>query len=157
MDQLCYEPSIAYSRRELAWYIHSARAFTLVAESGEDEPRIGGFLIASDNGRGIGHVITVDVLPQERRTGLASALMREAERRLQQAGCDRIRLEAAVDNGGALAFYRRFGYTVVRTLPRYYSNGLDALVLEKLLEGPGDRVIGPSGDRPAAQRRSEPS
>ena len=42
-------------------------------------------------------------------------------------------LEAAVDNSTALAFYKQHGYSVIRTWPRYYSNGVDALVLKKNL------------------------
>ena len=44
-------------------------------------------------------------------------------------------LETAVDNVPALSFYKRHGYNVIRTWPRYYSNGVDALVLKKELEG----------------------
>ena len=33
----------------------------------------------------------------------------------------------------ALAFYKRHEYSVVKTIPRYYSNGVDAFVLEKEL------------------------
>jgi ribosomal protein S18 acetylase RimI-like enzyme len=40
-------------------------------------------------------------------------------------------LETAVDNLGALSFYKRHGYHVIRTWPRYYSNGVDALVMKK--------------------------
>jgi ribosomal protein S18 acetylase RimI-like enzyme len=40
-------------------------------------------------------------------------------------------LETAVDNVPALSFYKRHGYDVIRTWPRYYSNGVDALLLEK--------------------------
>jgi ribosomal protein S18 acetylase RimI-like enzyme len=36
-----------------------------------------------------------------------------------------------VDNQNALSFYKRHGYSVIRTWPRYYSNGVDALVLKK--------------------------
>ena len=36
-----------------------------------------------------------------------------------------------MDNLAALAFYKRHQYFVVKTVPRYYSNGVDALVLEK--------------------------
>jgi ribosomal protein S18 acetylase RimI-like enzyme len=36
-----------------------------------------------------------------------------------------------VDNRDALAFYKRHGYYLIKTVPRYYSNGVDALVLEK--------------------------
>jgi ribosomal protein S18 acetylase RimI-like enzyme len=43
-----------------------------------------------------------------------------------------------VDNISALSFYKRHGYSVISTSPRYYSNGVDALVLEKDLSA--DRV-----------------
>jgi ribosomal protein S18 acetylase RimI-like enzyme len=42
-----------------------------------------------------------------------------------------VELETAVDNLSALSFYKRHAYSVVRTFPRYYSNGVDALVLQK--------------------------
>ena len=43
-----------------------------------------------------------------------------------------VRLETAVDNSSALSFYKRHGYDVLRAIPHYYSNGVDALVLEKI-------------------------
>jgi ribosomal protein S18 acetylase RimI-like enzyme len=52
---------------------------------------------------------------------------------MQSAGCRAIYLETAVDNAAAIAFYKRHGYDVIKTVPRYYSNGVDALVLEKNL------------------------
>ena len=42
-----------------------------------------------------------------------------------------VRLETAVDNAGALSFYKRRGYNVMQTIPHYYSSGVDALLLEK--------------------------
>jgi ribosomal protein S18 acetylase RimI-like enzyme len=56
-----------------------------------------------------------------------------AEERLQSVSCRRIYLETAVDNLPAIAFYKRHKYSVVRTVPRYYSNGVDAFLLEKNL------------------------
>ena len=53
---------------------------------------------------------------------------------LRAAGCTSVTLEAAVDNVAALSFYHRLGYSVVRSLPRYYSNGVDGLLLQKALE-----------------------
>ena len=68
-----------------------------------------------------------------RRAGVGSLLLRAAEDRLRCAQCPSVGLETAVDNVSALAFYKRHGYSVIETLPRYYSNGVDALVLEKNL------------------------
>lgn len=131
MDQECFPPGVAYSQRELKAFIAGDGAFTLVAENAETT-EIAGFLVG--NGGAIGHIITIDVLAAARRAGVGSLLLRAAEDRLQAAGCRAVGLETAVDNTGALAFYKRHGYAVIRTWPRYYSNGVDALVLRKNLD-----------------------
>jgi ribosomal protein S18 acetylase RimI-like enzyme len=56
-----------------------------------------------------------------------------AELRLNTEHCRAVRLETAVDNLPALTFYKRHGYDIVKTIPRYYSNGVDAFSLEKAL------------------------
>ena len=146
IDQECFAPGIAYSRLELAAYIRLRGAFTMVAEplvSGgetsaktdvvEFTPTILGFIVAQARRRGIGHILTIDVPPASRRFGVGSRLLNTAEDRLHAAGCHSIVLETAVDNSSALAFYKRHGYSVAKTIPRYYSNGVDAFVLEKEL------------------------
>ena len=138
IDRACFAPGIAYSRGELAAYIACRNAFTLVAEmSGghalKDASNIIGFLIAEHDRRGVGHIVTIDVLPQSRRSGLGRELMRQAEERLRAAGCTAITLEAAVDNVAALTFYQRLHYAILRTMPRYYNNAVDGLLLRKEL------------------------
>lgn len=141
IDQQCFAPGIAYSQRELAIYIRRRGSFTVVAEdrngphSVTSSSKIAGFIIAEANRR-TGHVISIDVLPGNRRSGLGSQLLREAEDRLQMAGCRTVVLETAVDNGGAISFYKRHGYSILKVVPRYYSNGIDALLLEKKLQSP---------------------
>jgi ribosomal-protein-alanine N-acetyltransferase len=130
IDQGCFPPGISYSRQELKTYMRRRGSFTLVAVDGkEGEPS--GFIVAEADGRGTGHVITIDVSAPARRTGVGSLLLRAAEERLRAARCSTVELETAVDNAPALSFYKRHGYSVTRTFPRYYSNGVDALVLEK--------------------------
>jgi ribosomal protein S18 acetylase RimI-like enzyme len=100
------------------------------------EANIAGFLVGQCvrvRGEQIGHIITIDILPQSRRTGLGSELMTLAEERLAESGCRRISLEVAVNNAGAIAFYQRRGYSIARTIPRYYNGELDALEMEKEL------------------------
>jgi ribosomal protein S18 acetylase RimI-like enzyme len=64
---------------------------------------------------------------------MGSRLLQAAEERLRSGGSRAVGLETAVDNLAALAFYKRHGYSVIRTWPRYYSNGVDALVMKKAL------------------------
>jgi ribosomal-protein-alanine N-acetyltransferase len=136
IDQKCFPPGISYSRLELAAYIRRRGSLTLVAESTEARREatghaIVGFIVAEvDRGR-IGHIITIDVVAAARRFGVGSALLAAAEDRLRAVRCPNVRLETAVDNLGALAFYKSRGYFLEKTVPQYYSNGVDALVLRK--------------------------
>lgn len=155
IDQDCFPVGISYSRTELKTYMRRRGSFTLVAvESAPGEPAspgsgkrrndasstpgapyaITGFIVAEADGRGTGHIITIDVTSAARRSGVGSLLLRATEERLRSARCSSVELETAVDNVSALSFYKRHGYSVTRTFPRYYSNGVDALVLEKDLE-----------------------
>lgn len=135
IDQSCFPPGISYSRQELKSFIRRQRAFTLVAE-GEAENSVLGFLVAEASGRDIGHIITIDVRSEARRHHIGSALLSAAEARLRSAKCASVRLETAADNVTAITFYKRHQYYVLGTIPRYYSNGVDALVLEKDLLSP---------------------
>jgi ribosomal-protein-alanine N-acetyltransferase len=134
IDQACFVPGIAYSRRELMSYVHLSRSTTLVAEvtsSPGKTPDIVGYLIAHAGAKSTGHIITIDVLPSDQRLGVGSKLLSAAEVRLLAQSCTIAYLETAVDNLPALAFYKRHNYFLLKTLPRYYSNGVDAFVLQK--------------------------
>lgn len=131
IDQQCFAPGIAYSQPELSTYMRLAGSFTLVAESDSNPTSILGFLVAIVKRAGLGHIITIDVLPEARRSGVGSKLLSSAESRLRAAGCSVVKLETAVNNTSALSFYKRHGYFLFKTLPRYYPDGLDALALKK--------------------------
>jgi [ribosomal protein S18]-alanine N-acetyltransferase len=135
IDQSCFAPGIAYTPYELRTYIQRTGAFTLVAEAqaevGAPGSQVLGFVVAEANRRGIGHVITIDVRAQARRYRVGSTLLDDAEQRLRVQKCQVVRLETAVDNLSALHFYKRHGYDVIKIIPHYYSDGVDALLLEK--------------------------
>jgi len=52
------------------------------------------------------------VAPSHRRRGLATQLVREAERRLQQAGCPKINLQIRSSNTDVIAFYQALDFHV---------------------------------------------
>ena len=136
IDQDCFPPGISYSRAELKAYMRRRGSFTLLAineatANASANGSVAGFIVAEADNRCSGHIITIDVLSGARRSGVGSLLLQGAEDRLRVARCRTVELETAVDNLSALAFYKRQGYSVIKTFPRYYSNGVDALVLHK--------------------------
>ena len=109
----------------------------LVAETDTDEePRVAGYVIADtvpNHGTPLGHVKDLAVRSDTRREGVATALLRRALSLLASVGAASAKLEVRADNDGALRLYRRFGFEHRKTIPNYYSNGEDALVMVRLL------------------------
>jgi ribosomal protein S18 acetylase RimI-like enzyme len=130
IDQACFDRELAYSRAELQFYMRMVGAFTLVALAGD---QIVGFVVGRAMRNRTGHIITIDVVREARRNGAGGELLAAAEARLHQSQCRLVTLETAVDNVAAISFYHRQGYSIMRTLRGYYSNGLDALVMQKTI------------------------
>jgi ribosomal-protein-alanine N-acetyltransferase len=162
LDQECFEAGISYSRAELRSFIERRGSFCVVAElesewNSDDEnsptlpqkdgdkggaPKgakkfeagtIAGFIVAELHPKGYGHIITIDVRQEFRREQLGSKLLLAAEERLQKQGAFMVVLEVAVNNRGAITFYKRHQYNVARTIPRYYKDELDAFFMTKRL------------------------
>lgn len=76
-----------------------------------------------------GWIVTLGVLPVYRRRGIAAALLAECESRM---GLPKVRLSVRRSNFAAIALYQRRGYLPVDLWARYYFDGEDALVLEKI-------------------------
>ncbi|HSZ63861.1 MAG TPA: N-acetyltransferase [Terriglobales bacterium] len=140
IDQACFEPQLAYSQAELDFYMRRPGSFTLVAQGQDEDLReeddaesaILGFIVA-ENRRRTGHIITIDVVEQARRSGVGSALMQAAEAKLLREGATSVALETPVNNAAAIRFYKSEGYFVEKTIAGYYSNQMDALVMTKAL------------------------
>ncbi len=143
IDQLCFAPGIAYTQMELNGFIMKRNAITLVAEPAPDEAaadstnaveRIAGYVLAHPVRRKYARIITLDILPEARRLGLATNLMNACEERLRSLGCTEIYLETAVNNEPGIRLYRKLGYEILRTIPDYYSShSLDAFQMGKRL------------------------
>ena len=139
IDQLCFAPGIAYTQMELNGFIMKRNAITLVGELVSDEAasageRIAGYVLAHPIRRKYARIITLDILPEVRRLGLATRLMNACEDRLRSLGCTEVYLETAVNNEPGIRLYRKLGYEILRTIPEYYSShSLDAYQMGKRL------------------------
>jgi ribosomal protein S18 acetylase RimI-like enzyme len=83
-------------------------------------------------------LVAIGVLTKARRRGIGGRLLRHCLARAKAAASERLMLEVADDNSGALAFYRDAGFAELTRRPRYYrplSGGTarDAVVLAKSL------------------------
>jgi [ribosomal protein S18]-alanine N-acetyltransferase len=135
IDQSCFIEGIAYSKEEMSYFIDMPTAITLV---GLQDEEIMGLVIADRfrprrASRSMGKIITIDVAPAAQHSGLGTSLMFAVEGELKSAGCDYVSLEVAVDNEPALRFYKKHGYSVLKTLPRYYLDSIDGLLMGKRL------------------------
>lgn len=133
LDQTCFRPGIAYSRSELQYFLFHPRSISVVAE---DEKGIAGFAIVEllrEEGRPIAHIVTIDVSPTRRRQRVGQLLMEAMDGFCRGAGATLIRLEVAVDNDGALAFYRLLGFVETGRIRGFYLGRLDALQMGKIL------------------------
>ncbi|WP_457614976.1 ribosomal protein S18-alanine N-acetyltransferase [Methanopyrus sp.] len=106
-----------------------------------------GFLVAEVEGKvvgyiifelrpwlGEGHIVSIAVHPDYRRAGIGTVLMREAERRILEAGYETVRLEVRESNFPARRFYERLGYGEERREHGYYSDGETAVIMVKRLK-----------------------
>jgi ribosomal-protein-alanine N-acetyltransferase len=80
-----------------------------------------------------GHVVSIAVLPQGRRKGVAQALMTAAMDGMRRYNGKQIFLEVRVTNGAGVALYKKLGLEIARTIHGYYSDGEDAYVMTKKL------------------------
>ena len=101
----------------------------LVAVGGDG---VVGYVVADtipNHGRPLGHVKDIAVRPDRRGEGIGAALLERALSVLIGEDVSRVKLEVRAGNAEAIRLYRGFGFTHHHTVPRYYEDGEDALVM----------------------------
>jgi len=92
----------------------------------ETEKEIVGYLITTKD-KCTGHIVSLAVLPQQRRTGIGSALMKTGLETLQRLDVETVRLEVRESNREAQQFYEAQGFEYNHRIVGYYRDE-DALV-----------------------------
>ena len=81
-----------------------------------------------------GHVISIAVLPEYRRMGIASLLMKNAMKVLREVyDCSEVFLEVRISNNPAITLYEKLGFVKVDRIKQYYIDGEDAYLMAKEL------------------------
>ncbi len=92
--------------KDIARKLKVQRDLFLVADL--DARVVGVAMAGYDGHRGWVNYLTVD--PKQRRRGIGTALMRDAERRLRLLGCPKINLQLRKENQEMAAFYAALGF-----------------------------------------------
>jgi ribosomal-protein-alanine N-acetyltransferase len=78
-------------------------------------------------------ILTLAVLPEQRRQGLARILLEEAARQCEALRAGTLFLEVATRNTAARALYAAQGFEEIGRRRGYYADGDDALVMRRML------------------------
>jgi [ribosomal protein S18]-alanine N-acetyltransferase len=84
-----------------------------------------------------GEILTLAVVPEARRGGIATALLQESTMTASAMGATAVFLEVSVINSAALALYTRAGFRTAGRRRDYYLDRSDALVLRLDTGNPG--------------------
>ncbi len=103
--------------------LNDENSLFLVATCEEDE--IIGYLVSKIEDRAA-HLISLAVLPTQRRLGAATQLLNELTEVLRQRSVREIKLEVRPDNRGAIELYAQFSFREESVIPQYYSDGSPA-------------------------------
>lgn len=107
-------------------------------------PWVSNTKVMSDDGRTIGFlsvanpllprrpawIITIGVAEHAQGRGIGTRLMQLAE---SVCHSDRLKLTVRRSNYAAIELYNKMGYTVLRRFVRYYRDGEDGLIMQKVL------------------------
>lgn len=100
---------------------------------------VNGYAVASYAGD-IAELQRIGVATEARRQGIASALLDAIVVHAPTTGADRMLLEVRADNREALSFYASRDFVEIDRRPRYYKDGVDAVVMRlPLITGCGGR------------------
>jgi len=108
-----------------------------------NQPGVGGLMWQTDVPAGLilvravadeAEILTLAVVPDHRRRGIAVQLLDDACRMLRSGGTHRFFLEVAADNIAARALYERRGFAATGRRAAYYDRGaaprVDAVIME---------------------------
>jgi ribosomal-protein-alanine N-acetyltransferase len=122
--------SEAWPRRYFLELYRDCRDFFVVAKVGG---RIAGYAVACAEKRNA-EIASLAVHPDYRRRGVADALMRHTLRELHLAGVRRVELMVRSGNTAGAQLYRSLGFRRVRSVPRYYEDGGDGILMARAIQ-----------------------
>ncbi|MFJ6079120.1 ribosomal protein S18-alanine N-acetyltransferase [Pseudarthrobacter sp. NPDC092419] len=100
----------------------------------------------------IADVQTIAVVPESEGRGIGSTLLATLIGEARQRRAADVLLEVRADNPRAQQLYLRFGFEQIHVRPRYYRDGVDALIMRLQLSGaPAEQTSAGQPNKEAGQ------
>ena len=90
--------------------------------------QIAGYLLTLDS-LDFTDILTLAIAPEFQQQGLGCKLLDDLQQRLKLCNIQTILLEVRVSNTAAICFYQKYGFELIDTREKYYSNLEDAKIL----------------------------
>lgn len=119
------------SRRSYRALLTRASATVVLAEDGSE--LLGSLVLLFKRSSAIARLYSLAVSGHSRGRGVGRALLRAAEQTAFARDCAVLRLEVRADNATARKLYESEGFVEIGKIPRYYSDGAEAVRLERSL------------------------
>jgi [ribosomal protein S18]-alanine N-acetyltransferase len=123
IDKICFPPEIAFSRTELLFYVRHPSSVSIIAEQ---KDRVVGFAVGRVEEGDLGHVLTLDVVPDARRTGTGTLLMNSLHEEFRRRQVTLTILEVSAEDEGARRLYEKLNYQYAEIVRGYYYGRIDA-------------------------------
>ncbi len=128
LERVCF--SDPWSENSIGSELDNRLSYWLVAEV---DQQVAGY-IGSQSVLDMTDIMNVAVSPDQRRQGIAEALVKALVKELKRRGMIGLMLEVRVSNESAIALYEKMGFSEVGRRPNYYRNPReDALIMRKEL------------------------
>lgn len=122
-------PTDPYQIEDFQWAYRRCSELSIVAEIAD---QVVGYMMTSPLGAR-GHIYSLAVAPAYRRRGVAEALFSYTVDRLNERGIEKIELEVSRTNEAGCAFWEQMGFIAVGTIPDFYADGAEALLMRKFI------------------------
>lgn len=128
-------PKTAYSSDTFSHFFKVCSKGFFLAEV---DRKIAGYIIGCIKD-GKGEIISLAVDPKFRRKGIGRKLLNFILDKFGKKEISALKLHVRTKNRGAIKFYQKFGFQVLKTVKNYYPNGEDTYLMRKVLKKEGEK------------------
>lgn len=130
LEQIAFETD-RFTEEQIDYFLTRSRATTFILDHGTT--MAGSACVLWRKSVPVARIYNLAVNPAYQGKGYGALLLKEVEKEAVRRNCTNISLEVRQDNEGAIRFYEKRGYEIIRSLPDYYEDNAPGLKMAKKL------------------------